>query len=70
MSSKTSLTKGQSQASPYFWVWYTRGTRSVADKQLGTTQFTLEGSDDTALLAKINSHEGFRVTDLGKPIHG
>lgn len=70
MSSKLTLSKAQAQASPYVWVWSVRGTRSVAGKYLGTTQFYLEGTDDTALIDKINSHEGYRTVDLGKPIHG
>ena len=64
-----SLTKGQSQATPYFWIWQTRGTKTVVGKYIGTTTIWFEGADDTEALRKINAHEGL-LAAVGKPVHG
>ena len=63
------MTKGQTQASPYFWIWQTRGTRTVVGKYIGTSMIWFEGADDTEALRKINAHEGVRAGD-NRPIHG
>jgi hypothetical protein len=62
------LTKAQSQATPYFYIWTTRGTRTVVGKYTGTSTIWFEGADDTEALRRINAHEGERSA-LGKPVH-
>ena len=64
-----SLTKAQSQATPYFWIWQTRGTKTIVVKYIGTSTITFEGVDDTEALRKINAHEGL-LSAASRPVHG
>lgn len=69
MSAPLTLTKVTSQQTPYFWIWQTRGTKTVVGKYIGTSMIWFEGADDTEALRKINAHDGDR-TAMGKPVHG
>jgi hypothetical protein len=53
---------------PYFWIWTTRGTRTVVGKYKGTSMVWFEGADDTEALRRINGHEG-ELSANGKPVH-
>lgn len=68
MAYSLSLNKAQAQASPYFYIWQTRGNRTVVGKYVGTTTYWFEGADDTEVLRKINAHEAERAA-LGKSSH-
>jgi hypothetical protein len=56
------LTKAQAQAAPYSYTWSTRGSQVVVEKQIGSTRLGFVGADDTAVLARVNAHEGYRVS--------
>lgn len=68
MAYPLTLTKVQSQATPYFYIWSTRGTRSVAGKYTGSSTIWFDGANDTEVLRRINAHEAERAA-LGKTVH-
>lgn len=68
MAYPLTLTKVSSQASPYNYIWTTRGTRTIVSKYTGTSMIGFEGADDTEALRRINAHEGERSA-AGKPVH-
>lgn len=68
MSYPLTLNKAQSQATPYFYIWTVRGTRTVVGKYTGSSMIWFEGADDTEALRKINAHEGER-SQTGHSVH-
>lgn len=68
MAYSLTLTKGQAQATPYFWIWQTAGTKTRVGKYINSSMIWFEGADDTAVLRKINAHEAERAA-LGKSAH-
>lgn len=68
MAYPLALSKAQAQATPYFWIWQTAGSKTRVGKYIGSTTIWFEGADDTAVLRKINAHEAERAA-LGKSSH-